>query len=217
MGSGGPPGRLLPPARSYLLVMTVRHPKEGRQSAMFLWTQEFIAHQEMLFIATANSAGACDRSFRAGSRGSSTSSREITRLPGISGQRRHRQRGQHHGESACRDDLFGFRADHDGHTCERAGSGPHPRRGTQLAVPSERHDRSAKVKGGRRPEAWIAVTVNEAYIHCSKRIPLLARSEKPIGWSSDDEANKGGDSFRIKSDLRSVLPNAEDNALKGVR
>lgn len=48
---------------------------------------------------------------------------------------------------------------------------------------------------GRRPERWVVVSIVEAYIHCSKHIPRLARVEKPIDWGTDDPAKKGGDYF----------------------
>jgi predicted pyridoxine 5'-phosphate oxidase superfamily flavin-nucleotide-binding protein len=61
---------------------------------------------------------------------------------------------------------------------------------------------SAKQKGGRRPECWIAIGVEEAYIHCSKHVPLLAKRDKHLAWGTDEEAAKGGDYFKTKSDSR---------------
>ncbi len=57
---------------------------------------------------------------------------------------------------------------------------------------------SMQIKGGRRPEAWIQVNVEEAYVHCSKHVPLMKRLDKHIAWGSDDEFVKGGDFFRTK-------------------
>src|SRR5207237_9036474 len=57
--------------------------------------------------------------------------------------------------------------------------------------------------GGRRPERWVLVTVEEAYIHCSKHIPRL---EKVAGdarqWGTDDVRAKGGDFFQANSSPR---------------
>lgn len=53
--------------------------------------------------------------------------------------------------------------------------------------------------GGRQPERWVIVHVEEAYIHCSKHIPLLARRDKDIPWGTDDPAAKGGDFFGVKN------------------
>ena len=52
--------------------------------------------------------------------------------------------------------------------------------------------------GGRQPERWVVVSVEEAYIHCSKHIPLLAKRDKSILWGTDDPVAKGGDFFGVK-------------------
>ena len=41
------------------------------------------------------------------------------------------------------------------------------------------------------------VVIEEAYIHCSKHIPLLRRMPKEIAWGADDERLKGGDFFGV--------------------
>ncbi len=56
-----------------------------------------------------------------------------------------------------------------------------------------------KTKGGRHPFCWVMVEVEEAYIHCSKHIPLLAKLEKQVHWGTDDEGFKGGNYFRVQS------------------
>jgi predicted pyridoxine 5'-phosphate oxidase superfamily flavin-nucleotide-binding protein len=62
---------------------------------------------------------------------------------------------------------------------------------------------------GRRPQAWVEVGVDEAYIHCSKHIPRLAKapirarakseaegeSHSEQAWGTDDAKRKGGDYF----------------------
>ena len=40
--------------------------------------------------------------------------------------------------------------------------------------------------------------VEEAYIHCSKHIPLLAKRDKEIPWGTDDAVAKGGDYFGVR-------------------
>ena len=57
---------------------------------------------------------------------------------------------------------------------------------------------SAPGEGGRRPERWVVVQVEEAYIHCSKHIPLLAKRDKTIPWGTDDPVAKGGDFFAVR-------------------
>jgi truncated hemoglobin YjbI len=52
--------------------------------------------------------------------------------------------------------------------------------------------------GKRRPNRWVMVEVEEAYIQCSKHIPLLKKLERPIDWGNDSVAAKKGDYFRLK-------------------
>jgi truncated hemoglobin YjbI len=50
----------------------------------------------------------------------------------------------------------------------------------------------------RRPNRWVMVEVEEAYIQCSKHIPLLKKLERPIDWGTDSVAAKKGDYFHLK-------------------
>jgi len=52
--------------------------------------------------------------------------------------------------------------------------------------------------GKKSPERWIMIEVDEAYIHCSKHIPLLKKLDKKIHWGTDDVAAKGGDFFQLE-------------------
>lgn len=52
-------------------------------------------------------------------------------------------------------------------------------------------------EGRFRPERWIMVEVEEAYIHCSKHIPLLKKAEKEISWGTDDDGLKRSDFFGL--------------------
>ena len=46
----------------------------------------------------------------------------------------------------------------------------------------------------------MLVTVEEAYIHCSKHIPRLEKvAEEVRHWGTDDVRAKGGDYFQAKS------------------
>ena len=44
-------------------------------------------------------------------------------------------------------------------------------------------------------ERWVMVTVDEAFIHCSKHIPLMRKVELDRKWGTDDVRAKGGDYF----------------------
>jgi truncated hemoglobin YjbI/predicted pyridoxine 5'-phosphate oxidase superfamily flavin-nucleotide-binding protein len=52
-------------------------------------------------------------------------------------------------------------------------------------------------EGKHRPERWILVEIEEAYIHCSKHIPLLKKAEKDISWGTDDDGLKRSDFFAL--------------------
>jgi hypothetical protein len=45
-------------------------------------------------------------------------------------------------------------------------------------------------EGKKCPERWVVVEVKEAYIQCSKHIPLLKKAEKAIDWGTDSVAAK---------------------------
>ena len=44
-------------------------------------------------------------------------------------------------------------------------------------------------------ERWILITVDEAYIHCSKHVPSLEKKDKEIRWGTDDREAKSDDYF----------------------
>jgi NAD(P)H-nitrite reductase large subunit/predicted pyridoxine 5'-phosphate oxidase superfamily flavin-nucleotide-binding protein len=46
-------------------------------------------------------------------------------------------------------------------------------------------------------ERWVIVSVDEAYMHCSKHIPLMQKVEQQVNWGTDDARAKGGDYFGV--------------------
>lgn len=48
-------------------------------------------------------------------------------------------------------------------------------------------------------ERWVVVEVEEAYIHCSKHVPLLRKMEKHVMWGTDDPKAKSDDYFVTQS------------------
>lgn len=44
-------------------------------------------------------------------------------------------------------------------------------------------------------ERWVIVSVDEAYMHCSKHIPLMKKADHEVSWGTDDAQAKGGDYF----------------------
>ena len=50
-----------------------------------------------------------------------------------------------------------------------------------------------------RAERWIKISIEEAYIHCSKHIPRMTKVDKELPWGTDDVKLKGGDFFKAKN------------------
>lgn len=53
-------------------------------------------------------------------------------------------------------------------------------------------------EGKKRPERWMMIEVEEAYIQCSKHIPLMQKLNKKIDWGTDNVVAKGGDYFQLQ-------------------
>lgn len=162
--------------------------------------QRFIARQEMAYIATADATGACDCSFRSGPPGfvhvidAKTLTYPEYRGNGVLASMGNIMENPHVGMIFL--DYFQSTV---GLHVNGAARVLTPDEAAALPNASPGMTAARQHTGGRRPEAWIVVTVDEAYIHCSKHIPLLSRLEKPIAWGTDDEASKGGDFFRTKT------------------
>ncbi|MCM8533042.1 MAG: pyridoxamine 5'-phosphate oxidase family protein [Lentisphaeraceae bacterium] len=50
-----------------------------------------------------------------------------------------------------------------------------------------------------RAVRWVKVTIEEAYIHCSKHIPVMQKVDMSLPWGTDDMKLKGGDYFKSKN------------------
>ena len=57
----------------------------------------------------------------------------------------------------------------------------------------------ASTAEGPHPECWVLIEVEEAYIHCSKHVPLLKKLTKRRHWGTDEERHKGGNFFNVPS------------------
>ena len=163
----------------------------------------FIARQAMVFIATADAHGACDCSLRAG-------------LPGFVGvldaktvlYPEYRGNGvlASLGNIAENPHIGMFFVDFFQSTVglHINGTAQILENDAVLGRPDvpEAVRQDIAVGDGRQPERWVMVEVDEAYIHCSKHIPLLEKAEKTIHWGTDDPACKGGDYFQAKKSPR---------------
>jgi uncharacterized protein len=164
--------------------------------------QAFITKQEMMFIGTADRHGEADTSFRAGLAGFVRVLDEKTvaypeyRGNGVMSSLGNISENPHVGL------LFVDFTDKIGlHVNGRARIVENDEflRDASASEPN-REDIPPKTKGG--PERWVAVSVLEAYVHCSKHIPRMQKIDEEIQWGTDDVRAKGGDYFRAKASPR---------------
>jgi len=159
---------------------------------------EFIREQELLFIATADSKGECDSSFRAGLPGfvrilnNKTLAYPEYRGNGVLASLGNISENPQIGLMFL--DFFkttiGLHVNGKAHIVENSEFLE------SNETPQEVLDDIA-TDNGKKPERWVCVEVEEAYIHCSKHIPRLSRQEKKIAWGTDDVKLKGGNFFQI--------------------
>ncbi len=162
--------------------------------------REFIAQQEMVFIATSDAHGECDCSFRAGSPGFiHVIGNDFLAYPeyrgnGVLASLGNISENPHIGMVFI--DFFRNTIGlHVNGTARIVENGEIPR---EENLPDAIKD-AIYSPNGQKPERWVFVHVEEAYIHCSKHIPLLKKLDKEIHWGTDDEVRKGGDYFRAKN------------------
>jgi predicted pyridoxine 5'-phosphate oxidase superfamily flavin-nucleotide-binding protein len=152
---------------------------------------EFISYQEMVFISTADGHGECDASLRAGPPGfvevldDRTLAYPEYRGNGVMASLGNLAENAHIGllfVDFVRD-VIGLHVN----GTARVRADP-DMRGLYPWLDEDEVP-------GRRPEMWVVVTVEEAYIHCSKHIPRLAKVPRGRSWGTDDLRRKGGDFF----------------------
>ena len=135
--------------------------------------RQFIAEQEMVFIATADSLGECDCSLRAGLPGFVRVVDDKTLIyPEYKGNGVMASLGN----ISENPNIGLFFADFF-----RSTVGLHINGSSEIIESVELMEhinssgeivRDLEITGGRKPERWVTVHVEEAYIHCSKHIPL---------------------------------------------
>ncbi|MER5730622.1 pyridoxamine 5'-phosphate oxidase family protein [Streptomyces sp. NPDC002138] len=137
--------------------------------------REFISHQNMVFLATSDAHGACDSSFRAGPPGFVHVLDEHTlaypefRGNGVLASAGNITENPHLGM------LFVDFTHH--HIGLHVNGTAHLYADADLR--SARPGLPDDIAPGRRPELWVHLTVEEAYIHCSKYIPHLVPGPRP--------------------------------------
>ncbi len=170
--------------------------------------REFLAEQEIVFIATSDAKGECDCSFRTGPPGwvrvidEKTLAYPEYRGNGVFASMGNIMENPHIGMIFVDfyDSTVGLHVNGKARIFKdqkilKSGLFPDA---IQKGIPK---------KGGLKAECWVIVEVEEAYIHCSKHIPRLKKVKKEIHWGTDKVAHKGGDKFKAKKSPRPWVEN----------
>jgi uncharacterized protein len=152
-----------------------------------------IRRQEMVFVATADASGNCDCSPRFGNAGFVLVLDEATlawpeyRGNGVYASLGNILENPHVGLVFL--DMFdttvGLHVNGEAHSYAESEL---PK---ILTDHIEQHDPSIVAT----VERWVVVTIEEAYIHCSKHVPRVERTGKQIDWGTDDPAAKSSEFF----------------------
>ena len=151
---------------------------------------ELIGRQEMVFMATADAQGQCDCSPRFGKRGFVRVIDEQTlAFPDYRGNGVFASLGnilENPNIGLVFIDFFDSTVGL--HVNGKAQS-------YQPAKLPEHYRAVLQDDEGRIIERWVVISIEEAYIHCSKHVPKLARADKTIDWGTDDPVAKATDYF----------------------
>jgi predicted pyridoxine 5'-phosphate oxidase superfamily flavin-nucleotide-binding protein len=162
--------------------------------------RRFVTAQEMMFVATSDGRGECDCTFRAGPPGFVRVLDEDRlvwpeyRGNGVMASAGNMTENAHVGL------LFV--------DFSREVVGLHVNGRAKLvsdgAMRTAYRDTPAVPVRGRRPERWVVVNVEEAYIHRGKHIPRLQNVPRERAWSTDDVRCEGADFFGAAADRRAA-------------
>ncbi len=166
--------------------------------------RSFIARQTMVFLATADGDGACDASFRAGPAGFVQVLDDHTlAYPEYKGNGVLASAGNISENPHLALLFMDFTHDHIGlHVNGTAHLRP------DAALRQAHPELPLETAPGRRVEFWIHLTVDEAYIHCSKHIPHLEPAPRPAGGARA-ERPKDADYFHGDPDARGTNPSPD--------
>jgi NAD(P)H-nitrite reductase large subunit/predicted pyridoxine 5'-phosphate oxidase superfamily flavin-nucleotide-binding protein len=167
--------------------------------------REFITRQEMMFVGTADGHGNADASFRAGHANfvkvldDQTLAYPEFRGNGVMSSMGNITENPHVGLM-----FIDFGKDRIGlHVNGRARIVEHAEfvrfmedRSAVDAVLGDSMLTNLMSKDLGNLERWVVVSVDEAYMHCSKHIPLLQKVDLELPWGTDDVRAKGGDYFK---------------------
>jgi predicted pyridoxine 5'-phosphate oxidase superfamily flavin-nucleotide-binding protein len=162
------------------------------------YMREFILKQEMVFIATSDSEGKCDCSFRAGKQGFlRVLNKKTLLLPEYRGNGVMASMGNILKNPNIGMTFIDFFENTIG--LHVNGKAKIIENDELLAGKTQAVFANDVWEEGTVPERWISITVEEAYIHCSKHIPHLKKLDKKIHWGTDKGTHKGGDFFKAET------------------
>jgi truncated hemoglobin YjbI len=161
--------------------------------------QEFIARQEFLFVATADRNGECDCTSKFGKPGFiRVLSNKYLMYPEFRGNGVFANSGNMTENPHIALLMIDFTRD---------TVGLHVNGKVRIVANDELLQYTEKLpedvieeihqEGKKCPERWMMIEVEEAYIQCSKHIPLMKKMDKKIDWGTDNMAAKGGDYFQL--------------------
>ena len=161
--------------------------------------QEFIARQEFLFVATADRNGECDCTSKFGKPGFiRVLSNKYLMYPEYRGNGVFANSGNMTENPHIALLMIDFTRD---------TVGLHVNGKVRIVANDELLQYTDKLpddvieeihqEGKKCPERWMMIEVEEAYIQCSKHIPLMKKMDKNIDWGTDNMAAKGGDYFQL--------------------
>ena len=160
--------------------------------------QNFISDQEMVFLATSNSQGECDSSFRAGPKGFIKVLDNYTLIfPEFKGNGVMASLGNIYENPQIGLMFIDFFTSSIGLHVNGKAEIITEKEASKFVNPIDKA--IAEKDGKHKTKLWVKIKVKEAYIHCAKHIPKLKKQEKIIHWGTDDEKLKGGDFFNVKN------------------
>ena len=166
--------------------------------------QEFIALQEMMFVGTADRNGNADASFRAGHANFVKVLDERTiaypefRGNGVMSSMGNISENPHVGLMFIDfgKDRIGLHVNGSARIVEHAEFVKLMQdRSAADAVLGDPMLTDLISKDPGNLERWVIVSIDEAFMHCSKHIPLMRKVELEMQWGTDDARAKGGDYF----------------------
>jgi predicted pyridoxine 5'-phosphate oxidase superfamily flavin-nucleotide-binding protein len=172
--------------------------------------RRFVSRQEMAFIATADSKGDCDSSFRFGPPGffrvlnDSLMTYPEYRGNGVMASLGNILENPHIGVMFIDwERTVGLHVNGRAEILEADEMKVHPEVTEQVLA-------DMRGAGKKRVQRWVLIYVEEAYIHCSKHIPFMKKDKKDVHWGTDSERYKGGDYFAAKASSRPWTAVKED-------